>query len=126
MEFREPKGIYQQIADRICERILQQEWQAGERIPSIRESAVELGVNPNTVTRSYQALLDREIILNQRGKGYFVTEGAIKRILEEMKKEFISNELPELFRMMRLLNMGVDEIAELFDDDVARIDGEDK
>ena len=52
MEFKEPKGIYLQIADQICIRILQDEWGAGERIPSIRELAVELGVNPNTVTKS--------------------------------------------------------------------------
>ena len=56
MEFSDPKGIYQQIADQIRERVLQGEWQAGERIPSIRELAIDLGVNPNTVTKSYQAV----------------------------------------------------------------------
>ncbi len=114
MEFRESKGIYQQIADQICERILQQEWQVDERIPSIRELAVELGVNPNTVTRSYQTLLDRQIIINQRGRGYFVTDQSIKRILSSMKDEFINNELPAVFRMMDLLNINSKEVAELF------------
>ena len=76
MEFSQPKGIYQQIADQMRDRILAGEWHEGERIPSVRELAVGVGVNPNTVTKSYQALLDREIIENQRGLGYFVAADA--------------------------------------------------
>ena len=111
MEFSEPKGIYLQIADQIRERILRGEWKAGERIPSIRELAVELGVNPNTVTRSYQKLLERELISNQRGRGYFVSENAVERALGEMRKEFMRDELPRIIEAMRLLGIGVEEIA---------------
>ena len=82
MEFSQPKGIYQQIADQMRDRILAGEWHEGERIPSVRELAVGVGVNPNTVTKSYQALLDREIIENQRGLGYFVATDAKKRIVD--------------------------------------------
>ena len=114
MEFSESKGIYQQIADQIRERILQGEWPAGERIPSIRELAIDLGVNPNTVTKSYQALMDREIIRNQRGRGYFVSSNATATILDEMRTEFVHDELPRLFRTMRVLNIGIDELAEYF------------
>ena len=112
MEFSEPKGIYLQIADRIRERILRGEWKAGQRIPSIRELAVELGVNPNTVTRSYQKLLERELITNQRGRGYFVGERAAERALNEMKHEFMRDELPRIIGTMRLLGVGMDEIAD--------------
>ena len=111
MEFSEPKGIYLQIADQIRERILRGEWKAGERIPSIRELAVELGVNPNTVTRSYQKLLDRELISNQRGRGYFVSEDAAGRALKEMKDEFMREEVPKIIRTMRLLGIRLDDIA---------------
>ena len=112
MEFSEPKGIYLQIADQIRERILRGEWKAGQRIPSIRELAVELGVNPNTVTRSYQKLLERELITNQRGRGYFVGEDAAGRALKEMKNEFMREEVPRILRTMKLLDIGLDEIAE--------------
>jgi DNA-binding transcriptional regulator YhcF (GntR family) len=112
MEFSQPKGIYMQIADQIRDRILEGEWAEGERIPSIRELAVALGVNPNTVTKSYQALTDREIIENQRGLGYFVAPTARKTILKEMKNEFVREELPRVFHTMRLLDMSVDELAE--------------
>ena len=111
MEFNEPKGIYLQIADQIRERILRGEWKAGQRIPSIRELAVELGVNPNTVTRSYQKLLERELITNQRGRGYFVGERAADRALDEMRDEFMRDELPRIIGTMRLLGIGADDIA---------------
>ena len=111
MEFSEPKGIYLQIADQIRERILRGEWKAGQRIPSIRELAVELGVNPNTVTRSYQKLLERELITNQRGRGYFVGESAADRALDAMRDEFMRDELPKIIRTMRLLGIRVDDIA---------------
>lgn len=111
MQFSQPKGIYLQIADQIRERILRGDWQAGERIPSIRELAVELGVNPNTVTKSYQTLLDRGIVTNQRGRGYFVSDRAAERALAGMREEFVRDELPRVLRAMRLLGIGVDELA---------------
>ena len=114
MEFSEPKGIYHQIADQIRDRILQREWQAGERIPSIRELAIDLGVNPNTVTKSYQALMDRGIIENQRGRGYFVSANATATILDEMRARLVRDELPRLFQAMRVLDIGIDELAEYF------------
>ena len=117
MEFSQPKGIYLQIADQIRDRILDGEWIEGERIPSIRELAVSLGVNPNTVTKSYQALTDRQIIANQRGLGYFVATGAKATILNEIKNEFVRDELPRVFRIMRLLDMNIDELAEHYGDD---------
>ncbi len=112
MEFSQPKGIYQQIADQIRDRILQGEWNGGERIPSIRELAVDIGVNPNTVTKSYQSLMEKEIIKNQRGLGYFVAEEAKSKIVRDMRAEFINEELPKLFRTMQLLDFGIDELAE--------------
>ena len=115
MQFSEPRSIYLQIADQIRDRILQGEWQAGERIPSIRELAIELGVNPNTVTRSYQALLDWGIVANQRGRGYFVSEDAGERAVQAMRDEFVRDELPKVVRAMKTLGIGIDELAEYLD-----------
>jgi len=111
MEFKETKGIYLQIVDQVRERIVQGDWSAGERIPSIREMAVEVGVNPNTVARSYQALVDRQLIANQRGRGYFVSEDAVARAVTEMKEEFLREEVPKIVRTMWLLGIGPEEIA---------------
>ena len=111
MQFNEPRSIYLQIADQIRDRILEGEWEAGERIPSIRELAIELGVNPNTVTKSYQALLDWGIVANQRGRGYFVNDEAAERALKAMREEFLRDELPKVVRAMQMLDIGVDELA---------------
>ena len=69
-------------------------------------------MNPNTVTKSYQKLLERELISNQRGRGYFVGERAAERALNEMKEEFMRDELPRIIGAMRLLGIGMDEIAD--------------
>ncbi len=53
MDFKKQKPIYLQIADTLCERIVAGEWQVDERVPSVRDVAAELGVNPNTVMRTY-------------------------------------------------------------------------
>lgn len=115
MEFNQPKGIYQQIADQVRDRIAGGEWPEGDRIPSVREMAVNLGVNPNTVTRSYQTLLDNGIIDNRRGIGYFVADTAREKIMNEMKEQFIGDELPRLFRMMRKMGIRIEELVSLYE-----------
>ena len=70
MQFRESRAIYLQIADYICERILLKQWKTDERIPAVRELAVQLEVNPNTVMRTYEFLQSQNIIQNQRGIGF--------------------------------------------------------
>lgn len=117
MEFSQPKGIYVQIAEQLRDRILEREWAEGDRIPSIREMAVSLGVNPNTVTKSYQTLTERKIIENQRGLGYFVANQAQQTILRELREEFIREELPRVFRVMRLIGMDVAELGTYFTND---------
>jgi GntR family transcriptional regulator len=114
MEFSRPNGIYRQVADQMRDRILAGEWHEGERIPSVRELAAGVGVNPNTVTKSYQALLERKIIENQRGLGYFVAPDAKRRIVEEMRSEFVREELPRVFRTMHVLGMRLEDLAPYF------------
>lgn len=115
MEFKESRGIYLQIADQICDRILGGEWMADERIPAIREMAAMTGVNPNTVTRSYKELLDRQIIYNQRGIGYFVDSDAGNRIRDMRREDFIENELPHMFKTMEQLQLEWKDITGLYD-----------
>ena len=115
MDFNAPKGIFLQIADQICERILGGEWQAGERIPSIRELAAEIGVNPNTVTKTYQVLVDQGCIRNQRGMGFFVCEDASARILDELRREFLEAEIPKIRQTIKQLGLSASDIKQLLD-----------
>jgi DNA-binding transcriptional regulator YhcF (GntR family) len=115
MQFRESIAIYLQIADYICERILLRQWKAGERIPAVRELAVQVEVNPNTVMRTYEFLQGQNIIYNQRGIGYFVSPDAIQNASQYRKTEFIEKELPNIFRNMHMLGMDIDEIKSRFE-----------
>ena len=110
MQFRESQAIYLQIADYVCEKILLQEWKPEERVPSVRELAVQLEVNPNTVMRTFEFLQQQEIIYNQRGIGYFVAADAQKNAMQYRRNEFLDKELPAFFRNMYLLGMDVDEL----------------
>lgn len=110
MQFRESQAIYLQIADYVCEKILLKEWAADARIPSVRELAIQLEVNPNTVMRTYDFLQQQEIVYNQRGIGYFVSAGAVKQALAYRRNEFLEKELPQFFRNMYLLDMEPEEL----------------
>jgi GntR family transcriptional regulator len=110
MEFRQSQAIYLQIADYVCEKILLEEWKVNEKIPSVRELAMLLEVNPNTVMRTYDFLQQQDIIYNQRGIGFYVAPDATKNVRLYRKSEFFDKELPVIFRSMYLLNIDMDEL----------------
>ena len=109
MEFDSNKPIYIQIADNICERILNGEFKCSGRIPSVREWGATIGCNPNTVARSYEILSDRGIIFNQRGIGFFVASDAIDVIKSIERKKFIEEEIPALRNRAILLDVNLKE-----------------
>ena len=113
MEYNEHKPIYLQNVDLMHEKILQGDWREEERIPSVREMGAMVGVNPNTIVRSYQLLESQEIIYNKRGLGYFVKDGAVARIKDNVKNEFIANELPQFNAKAQMLGITKDELVEL-------------
>jgi len=110
MEFKDKQSIYLQIADYICEQILLGKWPPGERIPSVRDLAGMLEVNPNTVMRTYDFLQIKEIIFNKRGIGYSASENANDLILTYRKERFLETELPELFKTLYLLNISMEDL----------------
>ena len=116
MQFTSGQSIYLQISDYICEKILRGDWKEGDRIPSIRETAVSVEVNPNTVTRASSVLQDEGIIQNQRGIGYFVAPGGQAAGARVKRREFIAEELPRLFRTMKLLGMSFEELERLYEE----------
>ena len=110
MEFDDNRPIYLQIFDSICEKILDGTLAPLDRILSVREFGAEIGVNPNTVARSYEKLTDAGIIFNKRGIGYFVSAEAKDLVLEKQRREFIENELPQIVRRMKLLGIDPAEV----------------
>ena len=109
--FNPDKAIYLQMADRLCDEILAGTYRADDRVPSVREYAVLLQVNTNTAVKAYDELARRGVIYNRRGLGYFVEHGAREGILEDRRSEFMGRTLPAVLRDMRLLGIGIDEVA---------------
>ena len=115
MMFTNDKPIFQQMADRLCDEILAGTYKDDDRIPSVREYAVALEVNANTAVKAYELLARDNIIYNRRGMGYFVTAGAREQILQDRRKAFLQKTLPEVFRQMRLLGLGLGDVSQAWE-----------
>ena len=116
MDFKQKQTIYLQIADNICEKILEGEYPEEGKIPSIRTTAVDFQVNPNTVQRTYEYLTHENFIYTQRGLGYFVTKGAKKSILKARKKAFLDKQLPVVIKNMLLLDIDIDTLVKKYNE----------
>lgn len=116
MDFRDKQAIYLQIAEYVSEQILMGRWAVGEKIPSVRELAADLEVNPNTVMRTYEFLNQQGVIANKRGIGYFSTDDVLEKIKTFRREQFIQNDLPLFFKNLSLLDISLREIETRYDE----------
>ncbi|GHU89310.1 GntR family transcriptional regulator [Bacteroidia bacterium] len=114
MQFNDSQAIYLQIAEFIEGKILRKEWQADERIPSVRDLAISLEVNPNTVMRAYDYLQQQSVVYNQRGIGYFVSNEGLDLVLQVRRAQFLKKDLPEFFKNIELMGFTIEEIINLY------------
>lgn len=119
MEFKGNLSIFQQIANSIRDDIMIGVYRSGDKLPSVREMATQIGVNPNTVMRSYAYLQDLALLTNKRGIGFFVSEHAADHIKQELRKEFLELELPLIIDKLNKLeidkNLLIQRINDLTD-----------
>lgn len=113
LKFKDHQAIYLQIADLFCEYILLKKWKPGDRVPSVREMATDIEVNPNTVVRTYNYLQDKGILSNKRGIGYFVEEKGFEKAWERRKEDFVKLELPEFFKTLDFLNLSLEDLPKI-------------
>lgn len=114
MDFKSNQPIYIQIIEFCFQKIILKEWISEERILSVRELAILLQVNPNTVMRAFEQMQSENIIYLKRGTGYFVSEKALEIILKIQKQKFFDETLLETFKTMNLLNISIEEIVEKY------------
>lgn len=110
---REAQSIFVQIAEGIKDRILSGEYQADERIPSVRDLAVELEVNPNTAMKAFDLLQREDLIYNKRGMGYFVSPEAKAKVVESRKRQLREVTLPALRHELELLGLSLEDLLRL-------------
>ncbi|MDT9025390.1 MULTISPECIES: GntR family transcriptional regulator [Rossellomorea] len=121
-EYTASKPIYLQIADRIIREIVRKELSPGDKLPSVREMAVQSGVNPNTIQRTYSELERMDIVETRRGQGTFVTE---KEEVLSVLNEKLQEEVIELFiKNMKELGLSKEQMIKSVERYLAERGGE--
>ncbi len=108
-QWRDDQPIYRQIRDRVIAMILDGSLKEGEPLPSVRTVAVDLQVNPLTVSKAYQDLVDDGIVERRRGLGMFVIQGATAALGTSERDQFLTQEWPDIAR--RITRLGLDPVA---------------
>jgi len=104
--------IYRQLRDRVVAMILEGVLADGDALPSVRNVAAEYRLNPLTVLKGYQELVDEGLVEKKRGRGMFVTDGARTRLLKDERQRFIDKEWPEVVATIRRLGLDTDALLE--------------
>ena len=108
--FNETQPIFVQIRQRIAQMILSQTAREGEGLPSVRSIAADLSVNPLTVTRAYDALVDLGVVESRRGMGMFVADGARDKLLAHERQVFLSEDWPRIRTQIEALGLDLDSL----------------
>ncbi len=119
MNFNDNKPIYLQIADSLMDSIVRGELPDESRLPSVRDYAIEAGVNPNTVMRTFVWLQQQELIYMTRGIGYFVAPNACARILQMRKEYFFDHEANYFFDRLSSFGISPEQLMNAYTDFLA-------
>lgn len=104
--------IYLQLKDRMVGMLLDGVLKAGDALPSVRQIAAEYQLNPITVSRAYQELVDDQLVEKRRGIGMYVTEGASEKILASERERFLREEWPALLERIRRLGLDLEKLLQ--------------
>jgi GntR family transcriptional regulator len=109
-EWNDGQPIYRQVRDRVAAMMLDGALREGDALPSVRQVAAELTVNPLTVLKGYQELVDEGLIEKRRGLGMFVCEGASGLLLKAERAKFLKEEWPRVSATIQRLGLKADEL----------------
>jgi len=114
-EWNDSQPIYRQLRDRVVAMILDGVLKEGDALPSVRTVAAEYRVNPLTVLKGYQELVDEGLVEARRGLGMFVVTGARELLLKGERQKFLEEEWPRVEATIERLGLSPEELAKLFD-----------
>ena len=109
-EWNDSQPIYRQLRDRVVDMILDGLLKDGDPLPSVRNVAAEFRVNPLTVLKSYQELVDQELVEKRRGLGMFVKTGARGVLLKGERQKFLTEQWPRIHATIQRLGLTPDEL----------------
>ena len=104
--------IYRQLRDRVVAMILEGALKEGDPLPSVRSVAAEFRLNPLTVLKGYQQLVDEQLVEKRRGRGMFVSDGARKALMKDERQKFLEEEWPKVYATIQRLGLGAEELLE--------------
>ncbi len=103
--------IYRQLRDRMVALILEGALKEGDPLPSVRTVAADYRLNPLTVLKGYQQLVDEQLVEARRGRGMFVNEGAREQLLSAERERFLSDEWPRVHATITRLGLDIDQLT---------------
>jgi DNA-binding transcriptional regulator YhcF (GntR family) len=109
-EWNDNQPIYRQLRDRVVAMILDGVLKEGDPLPSVRNVAAEYRVNPLTVLKGYQELVDEELVEKRRGLGMFIKEGARNLLLQGERHKFLAEEWPRIYANIQRLGLKPEEL----------------
>jgi len=109
-EWNDNQPIYRQLRDRVVAMILDGVLKEGDPLPSVRNVAADYRVNPLTVLKGYQELVDEELVEKRRGLGMFVKNGARDLLLQVERRKFLAEEWPRIHATMQRLGLKPEEL----------------
>ena len=109
-DFHTSQPIFVQIRQRLAEMILRGQVAEGEALPSVRQIAGELSVNPLTVTRAFEALVDIGVVEKRRGLGMFVKAGARAELLAHERDKFLQQDWPRIAAQIKALDLDLSDL----------------
>ena len=113
--WNDSQPIYRQLRDRVVAMIIEGVLNDGEALPSVRNVAAEYQLNPLTVLKGYQALVDEDLVEKRRGLGMFVKEGARKKLTRDERQRFIEEEWPVVVETINRLGIDAEELLRAID-----------
>ena len=111
-EWNDNQPIYRQLRDRVVAMILDGVLKEGDPLPSVRNVAAEYRVNPLTVLKGYQELVDEGLVETRRGRGMFINVGARDLLLQGERQKFLAEEWPRLYATIQRLGLKPEELLE--------------
>ncbi len=109
-DFHASQPIFVQIRQRLIEMILRKQVGEGDALPSVRQIAGELSVNPLTITKAFEALVEIGVVEKRRGLGMFVTQGAREKLLEHERDKFLKQDWPRIAAQIKALELDLSSL----------------
>jgi GntR family transcriptional regulator len=109
-EWNDSQPIYRQLRDRVVAMILDGVLSEGDPLPSVRTVAAEYRVNPLTVLKGYQQLVDEQLVETKRGRGMFIKPGARNLLLEGERQKFLADQWPRVYATIQRLGLSAEEL----------------